>query len=127
MMNAVATLPETAPARRLIVHADDFGETLEITAGIRCAIDAGVVTSTSIMANTPGAGDALVQVCALADRASFGVHINRCEGRALTNAPSLTDENGQFHRKRALFARAITGQISRHELEAEITAQIARV
>jgi predicted glycoside hydrolase/deacetylase ChbG (UPF0249 family) len=112
---------------RLILHADDFGETAEITAGICQAIEAGVVTSTSIMANMPGTEDALPRVPALADRASFGVHLNFCEGRPLTRGTSLVDEQGNFHGKRALFLRAVRGTLNLAELEAEITAQIARI
>ena len=112
---------------RLILHADDFGETAEITAGICQAIEAGVVTSTSIMANMPGTEDALPRVPALADRASFGVHLNFCEGRPLTRGASLVDEQGNFYGKRALFLRAVRGTLSLAELEAEITAQIARI
>ena len=112
---------------RLILHADDFGETAEITAGICQAIEGGVVTSTSIMANMPGTEDALPRVPALADRASFGVHLNFCEGRPLTRGASLADEHGNFYSKRALFLRAVRGTLSLAELEAEITAQIARI
>ena len=112
---------------RLILHADDFGETAEITAGICQAIEAGVVTSTSIMANMPGTEDALPRVPALADRASFGVHLNFCEGRPLTRGATLVDEHGNFHGKRSLFLRAVRGTLSLAELEAEITAQIARI
>ena len=116
---------QTSPS--LILHADDFGETAEITAGICQAIEAGVVTSTSIMANMPGTEDALPRVAGLADRASFGVHLNFCEGRPLTRGASLVDERGNFHGKRALFLRAVRGTLSLAELEAEITAQIARI
>jgi predicted glycoside hydrolase/deacetylase ChbG (UPF0249 family) len=112
---------------RLIVHADDFGETAEITEGICQAIAGGAVTSTSIMANMPGTDAALPRVAALSDRASFGVHLNFCEGRPLTAAPSLTDEHGNFHAKRALFLRAVRGKLAPNEVEAEITAQIARI
>ncbi|MEJ0038827.1 MAG: ChbG/HpnK family deacetylase [Gammaproteobacteria bacterium] len=111
----------------LILHADDFGETAEITAGICQVIEAGVVTSTSIMANMPGTEDALPLAAGLADRASFGVHLNFCEGRPLTRATSLVDERGNFHAKRALFLRAVRGTLSLTELEAEVTAQIARI
>ena len=111
----------------LILHADDFGETAEITAGICQAIEAGVVTSTSIMANMPGTEDALPRAAQLAHRASFGVHLNFCEGRPLTPCKSLVDERGNFHGKRALFLRAVRGSLSLAELEAEVTAQIARV
>jgi predicted glycoside hydrolase/deacetylase ChbG (UPF0249 family) len=115
------------PSPCLILHADDFGETAEITAGICQAIEAGVVTSTSIMANMPGTADALPRVARLADRASFGVHLNFCEGKPLTRGASLVDERGNFHSKRALFLRAVRGTLSLAELEAEITAQIARI
>jgi predicted glycoside hydrolase/deacetylase ChbG (UPF0249 family) len=125
-------LTTTSPASRqtgcsLILHADDFGETAEITAGICQAIEAGVVTSTSIMANMPGTEDALPRARALEDRASFGVHLNFCEGRPLTDGATLRDERGRFPTKRGMFLRAVRGQLSVAELEAEITAQIARV
>ncbi len=116
-----------APGLPLIVHADDFGETAEITEGICLAIQAGVVTSTSIMANMPGTAEGLQRVARLADRASFGVHLNFCEGTPLTPGRSLVNSAGGFHPKRALFARAVTGQLVLAELEREITAQISRI
>jgi predicted glycoside hydrolase/deacetylase ChbG (UPF0249 family) len=111
----------------LILHADDFGETSEITAGICQAIEAGVVTSTTIMANMPGTDDALPRARGLESRASFGVHLNFCEGRPLTAGATLHDERGLFPTKREMFLRAVRGQLSIAELEAEITAQIGRV
>jgi predicted glycoside hydrolase/deacetylase ChbG (UPF0249 family) len=111
----------------MVVHADDFGETVEITRGICEAIDGGAVTSTTIMANMPGTADALPRVAALSSRASFGVHLNLCEGRPLTSGRTLVDAQGRFHRKRALFLRAVTGTLSLAEVEAEVSAQIALV
>jgi chitin disaccharide deacetylase len=111
----------------LIVHADDFGETVEITRGICAAIEGGAVTSTSIMANMPGTADALLRVASLAERASFGVHLNLCEGVPLTPGRTLVNAAGRFHRKRELFMRSITGLLSVRELEAEISAQIAMI
>jgi predicted glycoside hydrolase/deacetylase ChbG (UPF0249 family) len=119
--------PGVAPGLPLIVHADDFGETSQITQGICLAIEAGVLTSTSIMANMPGTEEGLQRVAALASRASFGVHLNFCEGRPLTPARSLTDSGGRFYSKRALFVRAVTGRLVLRELEAEVAAQIGRV
>jgi chitin disaccharide deacetylase len=112
---------------RILTHADDFGETQEITRGICAAIEAGTVTSTSIMANMAGTEDALPRVAALAERASFGVHLNLCEGTPLTPGPTLVDAQGQFVRKRTLFARAMTGKLASNDVEAEVYAQIARV
>ncbi len=109
------------------MHADDFGETVEITAGICLAIEAGVLTSTSIMANMPGTQDALRKVAGLASRASFGVHLNLCEGEPLTTGRSLVDAAGRFHSKRSLLARSVTGQLALREVEAEIAAQIGLI
>ena len=108
----------------VIVHADDFGETAEITEGICQAIAAGVVTSTTVMVNMPGTAEALRRVPQLAREASFGVHLNLCEGRPLTRGATITDANGQFLRKRILALRALAGKLSLTELEAEVAAQI---
>src|SRR6185437_7648058 len=108
----------------VIVHADDFGETEAITAGICQAIVAGVVTSTSVMVNMPGSLEALRRAPALAQQASFGVHLNLCEGRPLTRGATLTDSKGEFLRKRLLAARALAGKLSLPELEAEVAAQV---
>jgi predicted glycoside hydrolase/deacetylase ChbG (UPF0249 family) len=123
----------THPARQrrvplaVIVHADDFGETVEITDGICLAIEAGAVTSTSVMVNMPGTAAALRRLPQLAQQASFGVHLNLCEGRPLTAGASLANAEGEFLRKRVLAARALAGQLSLAELEVEVTAQIARL
>lgn len=111
----------------LIVHADDFGETPEITRGILACIDEGVVTSTSILANMPGTGLALREAAHRGREASFGVHLNFCEGRPLTRARSLRGDDGSFHRKRALFLRAVAGRIRSADVEEEVEAQVATV
>jgi predicted glycoside hydrolase/deacetylase ChbG (UPF0249 family) len=108
----------------VIVHADDFGETVDITEGICVAIEAGVVTSTSVMANMPGTAEALRRAPRLAQQASFGVHLNLCEGWPLTRGATLADADGRFLRKRALAMRALTGKLSLRELEAEVSAQV---
>jgi predicted glycoside hydrolase/deacetylase ChbG (UPF0249 family) len=111
----------------LVIHADDFGETVAITNGIRRGIEAGALTSTSIMANMPATAYALQRVRPLAGHASFGVHLNVCEGRALTVGLTLTDEQGAFHPKRILIRRALSGKLSLADLERELSAQIALV
>jgi predicted glycoside hydrolase/deacetylase ChbG (UPF0249 family) len=119
--------PEGTGFSRLIVHADDFGESIEITRGICAAIEGGAVTSTTVMANMPGTADALQRVAGLSNQASFGVHLNLCEGRPLTTGRTLVGPHGDFHSKRALFLRAISGMLSAAEVEAELRAQIAVV
>ena len=111
----------------LVIHADDFGETVGITNGIRQGIEAGALTSTSIMANMPATSYALERVGALAGQASFGVHLNLCEGRPLTAATTLIDERGEFLSKQKVIHRALSGKLALEELEKEIAAQIAVV
>ena len=109
--------------RGLIVHADDFGETEEITRGISIGLEAGVVTSTTIMANMPGTPFALREVKRIGGDVSFGLHLNLCEGTPLTTCPSLTGKDGRFRSKRALALRAMARLISPAELDREIGAQ----
>jgi predicted glycoside hydrolase/deacetylase ChbG (UPF0249 family) len=115
-----------AQAGALIVNADDLGETAEITRGILECVDAGVVTSTTILANMPATPLALREAAARGRRASFGVHLNLCEGPALTRAPSLAP-GGTLLPKRAQAARALTGRLDLAEVETELRAQIACV
>ena len=89
------------------------------------AIEAGVVTSTSVMVNMPGTAEALRRAPRLGQHASFGIHLNLCEGRPLTAGATLRDASGEFLRKRTLAARALAGKLSLPELEAEVAAQIA--
>ena len=111
----------------IVIHADDFGETTSITDGIRRAIEAGALTSTSIMANMPATAYALRNVRPLSGQASFGVHLNLCEGRPLTPATTLKGASGEFHPKRMLIRRALSGRLALPELEQEIAAQIALI
>lgn len=112
---------------RAIVNADDFGESDAITYGIAACLDAGTVTSTTILANMPGTELALRLAKERGRTSSFGVHLNLCEGPSLTAAPSLTDGSGRFVRKRAQALRAFAGRLDAGELERELGAQIARV
>ena len=112
---------------RLIIHADDFGETEEITKGILTALDGGVVSSTSIMANMPGTDSALKIARVWQAEASFGVHLNFCEGKALSGCSTLTNRDGYFLAKRQIIARALLRKLRIADVVAEIRAQIDRI
>jgi predicted glycoside hydrolase/deacetylase ChbG (UPF0249 family) len=116
-------------APRVVVNADDFGESLETTAAIAACMNLGVVTSTTILANLPGTDAALRWAsAACGDRTrSYGVHLNLCEGPALTGASSLTDERGVFTRKRFQSLRAFAGRLDPGDVARELRAQITRV
>ena len=73
--------------KRLIVNADDLGAGESRNAGIFEAIEAGSVTSVSILPNGPALEDALRGIRALRlKNVSFGVHFNISEGKPIASA-----------------------------------------
>jgi predicted glycoside hydrolase/deacetylase ChbG (UPF0249 family) len=61
--------------RLLIINADDLGASPGINAGILETIDAGVVTSASLMVNMPAAENA-AELAAARPWVSVGIHVN---------------------------------------------------
>jgi len=120
---------------RILVSADDFGLSEGITTSILDAVDRGMVTSVSIIANGSGFEHAVSEY--RARRGLFlAVHLNLMEGRALCPAdqvPDLVDEQGCFrHSFQSLYlAHLRAGSTRRAELRrqvrAELCAQLQRV
>jgi chitin disaccharide deacetylase len=84
--------------KRLIVNADDLGADEARNAGIFEAIEAGVVTSVSILPNGPALKDAVSRIRS-SKRAgiSFGIHLNLSEGPPVSpGLKILTSRNGCF-------------------------------
>jgi chitin disaccharide deacetylase len=115
--------------KRLIVNADDLGADVGRNEGIFEAIEAGVVTSVSILSNSPALEDALLRIRSLdSNTISLGVHCNLSEGRPVSSGlKRLTGSDGRFHGKRAtqqLLIRPIDPEMEteiRRELEAQIS------
>lgn len=63
---------EVMPPRTLIINADDFGYDPAVTRGIVEAMRSGVVTSTTLIVNSPHAEDAAASAAGLA----VGLHLN---------------------------------------------------
>ncbi len=117
----------TTDLRRLVVNADDLGFTAGVNRGILEAHRAGVVTSASMLVNTPGFEDALHRARD-APALGIGLHLNLVQGRPLTNAPSLTDPStGDFHALGTLAVRALARRIDPADVRAETAAQLARL
>jgi len=116
---------------QLIVNADDFGLTPGVNRGILEAHEKGIVTSTSLMANTPGFDDA-VRLARITPDLGVGFHFNLTYGVPLSppeEIPSLVDEHGRF-----FFDPQWRGDISRlgenwrpEDIQKELAAQWARV
>ncbi len=122
-------MPSAATAdRRLIINADDFGLAPGVNAGVLEAIAAGVVTSISVMVNTPAFADGMRALAKLSRPPSVGLHLNLTAGTPLSAAadvPSLVDPRGRFHSLGALGARALAGRVRAADVERETRAQLA--
>jgi predicted glycoside hydrolase/deacetylase ChbG (UPF0249 family) len=114
------------------VNADDFGLTPGVNRAIVEAHERGIVTSTTLMANSL-AFDEAVRLAKADSQWSVGCHVVLLDGNALI-APSrigslLAATNGQAFRDGvAGFAlRALAGRIDSEQVEAETTAQIRKL
>jgi hopanoid biosynthesis associated protein HpnK len=114
---------------RLIVNADDFG----LTAGVNRAIvelhQAGVLTSTTLMARA-GATPEAIRMALATPNLGVGCHVVLVDGEPVLpprEIPSLIDaETGRFPATLSTFLRRLfTGRIRSAEIEAEAGAQIA--
>lgn len=110
---------------RLIVNADDFGLASSVSQGIIEAHQAGHVTSTTLMVNTPGTDEA-VGLAEANKGLGVGLHFNLTEGRPLTDVPSLVDTQGNFLLRRSLLRRSAFGRIDPVEVAGELEAQLNR-
>lgn len=96
-----------AVTRRLIVNADDYGLTAGVSAGIRQAQRAGIVTTATVLANLPAAQAEVARALEQAPALGLGVHLNLTLGAPLQPAarvPSLVDAEGRFRTRAELFA-----------------------
>lgn len=123
---AVATAPEPAG---LIVHADDYGLAPGVNRAIQESLEAGTVSSASILLGGPHAVEAL-RWAAAHPQYDFGVHLNLTQGRPVLppeQVPSLVDGRGEFPSLRRFLTRFLAGRVRLHEIRQEWRAQIALV
>ncbi|MFF8940328.1 ChbG/HpnK family deacetylase [Streptomyces paradoxus] len=117
--------------RLLIVNADDYGLSEEISRGILRAHDAGVVTSVSVLAVGPAVARAAAW---LRDRPGLGVggHLAAVgEDPPLLSAreiPTLVDRRGAFRLGwRSFMTAAIAGRVDMADVRREFEAQLERL
>jgi hopanoid biosynthesis associated protein HpnK len=116
--------------RRLIINADDFGLTNGVNLAIQQAHQSGVVTSSTLMANSRAFAGAVALAHSLPGL-SIGCHVVLVDGLPLLPAaqvPSLLEPSGQYRTGFADMAtRAIRGKIDPDQVEAEATAQFRKL
>jgi predicted glycoside hydrolase/deacetylase ChbG (UPF0249 family) len=114
----------------VIRNADDFGYRAEVSRAIVEAFEAGLVTSTSLMANQEGFEEA----CTLARERGFadgvGAHLVLTRGEPLTEEirrfVPFCDGEGRFVEWRGSGSIFRLGSTERNALARELRAQIAR-
>jgi hopanoid biosynthesis associated protein HpnK len=115
--------------KRVIINADDFGLCQGVNAGIIKAFREGILTSASLMTNTPGFEEA-VEMARANPSLGLGVHLNIIRGLPLTGAreiPGLVRKDGYFRGSvYPLFWGLLKGSIKIEEVEREWRAQIER-
>lgn len=110
--------------RILIVNADDYGRTPGVSAGIRQAHLEGIVTTTTVLMNAPGAADEVQRAMSETPRLGLGVHLNLTAGPpcAPRVGSTLVDDNGLLRRPESLMAHP--DSIDLADVEREWHAQI---
>jgi predicted glycoside hydrolase/deacetylase ChbG (UPF0249 family) len=111
--------------KRVIVNADDFGFSCGITEGILRGHRHGVVTSTTIAANMPAAEEAVRQLKDVPGL-GVGVHLNACQGPALSkDGLRLADADGVMRLSATrLLMMCVAKPWLVRTIEAEFDAQI---
>lgn len=111
--------------KQLIVNADDLGADESRNAGIFDAIEAGSVTSVSILPNGPALEDALQRIRALTSQSiSFGIHLNLSEGKPVESAlRRIPGPDGYFRGKSR--TQILLLQSGDSELEQEIRRELS--
>jgi hypothetical protein len=112
---------------KLILNADDYGRTPEISRGIRDAHLRGIVTSTTCMMNVPTAANDIRLALDLAPGLGLGVHLVLTADSPLLapeKVKSLCDARRHFLKLDVLLARL--DSLNADEVKAEWRAQIER-
>jgi len=113
--------------RRVIINADEMGIDEPRSYGILEAHEKGVVTSASIMANSPHLGS-LSGMLREHSGLGVGVHLNLTEGSPILSHPhTLVDRQGHFFDKSEARRRLMEGRLDLEEIRSEFDLQIRRV
>lgn len=112
---------------RIIINADDFGLSSSVNEAVLHASEAGVLSSATIMVNTPGFV-AAAKATSVYHRLGVGVHLNILRGKPICNPSeirSLVGEDGRFlGTVGTLWKKFIRRSIDLDQVEKELRAQV---
>ena len=110
--------------RTLIVNADDLGLSRSVSQGVLQAHDRGIVTSASLLVNTPGFEFTVPRI-RKRSRLSVGLHFNLTLAAPVSppeSVPTLVDDQGRFTR----YSEYQTALWSAEDVRTELGAQMQR-
>lgn len=113
--------------KKLVFNSDDFGASKAFNLGIQKGFDAGVLTSTCILANGVAFESGVEEILPQMDGIGIGVHLNIIEGKSLTNPSMLCDSSGEFNNG---FSQILMKSYDKRfitQVEAEFRAQIEKI
>jgi predicted glycoside hydrolase/deacetylase ChbG (UPF0249 family) len=113
----------------LIVNADDFGMSHEINEGIKRGVQAGIITSVSVMVNMPFYDEA-VKFLKKHPEVSVGLHFNITEGSPILKPKtlgSLLREDNSFFHWSSLIAKFVLGKVMADEIKQELEHQYQKL
>ncbi len=114
-------------SRSFILNADDFGLSSNHNQAVLEGYNNGFLTSASLCANGESFDSAIHDILPDCPNLGIAVHLNIMEGKALTNCPNLTDENGYFNKGYGWFILNQNNKKILTQIENEFREQIKKV
>ena len=117
--------------KKFVLNADDFGMSEAFNTAILEGYNAGILKSTSLVANGEAFEEAVSKVVSNCQNLGVGVHLNIIEGKALTkDIDEVADINGNFYNSYGqLIIKAYKPNNKEFmaQLEQEFRAQIEKI
>lgn len=106
---------------KLIVNADDYGLTEGVSEGIIYSHLHGIVTSTTVLANSDNLKHHALKTknC---PNLGFGIHFTLTVNKPLSNGKTIVDENGNFFRERTVDFNKMDDNEIREEFKLQFQA-----
>lgn len=113
--------------KKIIINADDFGLTKENNEAIKEGFKTGVITATSLIANTDGFDNAVNDILPLIPDIDVGFHFNIVEGKSLSKSPYLCGKDEIFNNSYGQLILKSTNKKFLNAIETEFRLQIEKV
>ena len=108
--------------KKIIINADDFGLTKDISESIIEIYKKGNLSSTSLLVNTPGT-DYAIELAKNNLGLGVGLHFNITEGKSISGQSTLTNSKGFFLNKSQINFGVLFNKIKPCEIKYELESQ----